>query len=140
MLLAKHLGLRKALIVLDDAYVSQLELLLPQQGGLWKFHPESIVVITSRDRHALEQHGVFVFRVDLLPDELAVQLFAAHAFPAGRQAKAFDSLAPEIIKRCGGLPLTLKVCTLIWQTPASACSNALRMRQICCVCLTRMLL
>ena len=116
MLLAKHLELQKALVVIDDANESQLQLLLPLEGAGRKLHPKSIVLITSRDRSALEQRHIFVYRVELLHKELAARLFAAHAFPASRQPVVLGDLAQNIVSCCGGMPLTLKV-----SNPSHAC-------------------
>lgn len=109
-LLAKHLELRKALIVIDDAYDVQLNLLLPQREDGCKFHPESIVIVTSRDRRALERHETFVYKMELLQKELAVRLFAGHAFPAERQPVVLNGLMQKMVECCNGLPLALKVC------------------------------
>ena len=109
MLLAQHLSERQALIILDDVddFESQLDKLLPDTG----LHCKSVVIITSRQRRLLNRRCNLIHEVQLLPEELAMQLFEATAFPSGQAPNEVAALVPDVVAACGGLPLTLKVCT-----------------------------
>ena len=122
MLLAKHLQLQKALIVIDDASASEADSLLMQHSATRKMHPESLVIITSRSSfrgwHYQPPPRSDVFEMELLPAESAAQLFALHAYTAGRQPVVSDedheNLAQMIVRCCSGLPPTLKVSIPSW--------------------------
>ena len=106
MLLAQHLPQRKALIVLDDVDdVSQLDRLLPVTG----LHRDSLVIITSRQKCLLDLRCL-THEVQLLPEDLALKLFTAIAFPGGEAPQEVAAYVPTVVASCGGLPLTLKVC------------------------------
>ena len=111
MLLTKHLGLRKALIVIDNIYHSGMGYLLPDHGAAWKLHPESIIIATSRNSHTVERRCPSVFQMELLQAEPAAKLFALYAYTAERQPVELEALEQEMVECCGGLPLTLKVST-----------------------------
>ena len=81
-----------------------------------KLHPDSVVVITSRDGALLRECCSHVEPVDPLSEELAHELFASHAFKLKEMPAAVRERAAEVVTACGGLPLTLEVVTC--QTPA----------------------
>ena len=111
MLLTKHLGLQKALIVIDNVSYSGLSYLLPDHGAAWKVHPESIIIATSRNSYTVERRCPSVFEMELLQAEPAAKLFALYAYAAERQPVNLEALEQEMVECCGGLPLTLKVGT-----------------------------
>ena len=104
--LVTQLKLRKVLVVIDDTDdESQLESLLPQ----CELHPESIVIITSRNKIVLDARCISVREVQVLPEGRDVQLLEAWAFEAGPPDWDTSELIQGMVKCCGGLPLTLKV-------------------------------
>ena len=110
---------RKALIVLDDVddFESQLDRLLPRTG----LHRDSIVIVTSRDRHLLELRCTSIYDVQLLSNDLAMPLFTATTFPAGEPPNEVAAQVPAVVASCGGLPLTLKVCIEAFIVQAHHC-------------------
>ena len=103
--LARHLGNRKALVVVDDVDdLAQLDKLLIKDS----LHPGSLLIITSRDRAILQRHCPKMINVERLPVHLATQLFADHAFQGRPADQAVAAKVQEVVDSCGGLPLTLK--------------------------------
>ena len=74
-----------------------------------KLHPDSVVVVTSRDGALLRDYCSHVEPVIPLPEELAHELFASHAFKLKEMPVAVRERAAKVVKACGGLPLTLEV-------------------------------
>ena len=104
--LTQHLQHRKVLLVIDDVDDhDQLRSLLPP----CELHPQSLVIVTSRNKDVLSMRCCIVSEVQLLPKGCDEQLFKAWAFAAGSPAWDTSVLVPEILACCGGLPLTLKV-------------------------------
>ena len=97
------------LVVIDspDSYDSQINMLLPEGCS----HPCTLVIIASRIKGVLMQRCGMVYQVNTLPDDLAMQLFAACAFPTGQPPEWLaEERVREVVAACAGLPLTLKVC------------------------------
>ena len=132
MQLAWHLGRRKVLVVVDDVGEhDQLHKLLPTEV----LHPASLVIMTSSLLHnrwqrsaaarplssssAAEMFSTF----KLLPEGLAEQLFAAHAFGGRPAEKAVAGEVQEVVDCCGGLPLTLKQAVPVILTHPESCSS-----------------
>ena len=107
--LARILDQRKVLIVIDDTndHDTQINMLLPQG----RLHAGTLVLITSRDKSVLMQRcGDDVHEVGTLHQVLAMQLFAAWAFPTGNLPKSLSAgSVAKVVAACAGLPLTLKV-------------------------------
>ena len=95
----------------NPVYGSQDALLVKE-----KLHPDSVVVITSRDGALLRDCCSHVEPVSPLSEELAHELFASHAFKLKEMPAAVRERAAKVVTACGGLPLTLEVVTC--QTPA----------------------
>ena len=105
-MLTTHLQSRKVLVVIDDTDDAiQLKYLLPQ----CELHPESLVIITTCKRDALDARRISVNEVQLMPKGRDLQLFKAWAFAAGTPAWDTSVLVPEVVACCRRLPLTLKV-------------------------------
>ena len=108
-MLVTHLKRRKVLLVVDDADdVFQIKSLLPP----CELHPESLVIVTSREKNILEARCTLVSKVQLLPEGRDTQLFKAWAFAAGQPVWDTSALVPKVVACCGRLPLTLKVLML----------------------------
>eukprot|EP00253_Pinus_taeda_P023735 PITA_23735 len=115
-------GIRKhplscyALVVLD--YVNdanQQEALLTIKGFL---SPESLILLTSRDKHVLESHEVLegsLYYLKELNIPQSKQLFCSYAFNQPHPLPEFADLVDPFVRVCGGLPLSLKVVgTLVY--------------------------
>jgi hypothetical protein len=73
--------------------------------------PGSFVIITTRDREALDHIAcTYMHRVNFLTPASAYQLFMSNA----RQIPVHvaERLVTDLIDYCGGLPLSLKVSNL----------------------------
>eukprot|EP00253_Pinus_taeda_P019533 PITA_19533 len=99
-----------ALVVLDDVNdANQHEALLTIKGFLT---PESLILLTSRDKHVLESHEVLegsLYYLKELNIPQSKQLFCSYAFNQPHPLPEFADLVDRFVRVCGGLPLSLKV-------------------------------
>ncbi|XP_034679883.1 disease resistance protein RUN1-like [Vitis riparia] len=104
----ERLQTKKVLVVLDDVDESkQLEYLAGKHD--W-FGPGSRIIITSRDRHLLNVHGVdALHEVKELNQKEATQLFSQHAFKKDLPEEHYVELSKRVVDYTGGVPLALKV-------------------------------
>ncbi|KAG0622261.1 hypothetical protein M758_3G084900 [Ceratodon purpureus] len=100
-------------IAVDDVHkLGQFEELIPFTSAL---HPDSRIVVTSRDRGVLNtvagrsKLNHHVFDVCPLDWNEANLLFNWHAFQAKEAAKGYESVAKDVVRACSGVPLALKV-------------------------------
>ncbi|KAJ8749012.1 hypothetical protein K2173_013455 [Erythroxylum novogranatense] len=101
------LGRKKVLIVLDDVNGSlQLESLI---GDPCWFGSGSMILVTSRDKQVFEGRADFIYKVKLLNDDEALQLFNKRAFKQNYPTDDYVSLSKSIVKYAQGNPLALKV-------------------------------
>ncbi|MED6147424.1 hypothetical protein PIB30_043894 [Stylosanthes scabra] len=98
---------KKVLLVLDDvSEVKQLENLAEVQD--W-FGPGSRIIITARDMHLLDIHGVHVtYEAKGLDQEEAYNLFCLKAFKQLEPKEGYSSLSKEVVKYTKGLPLAVE--------------------------------
>ncbi len=98
---------RRVLLVLDDAAdAAQLAPLLPGGG-------DCLVLVTSR-RRLSEPDGARVITLGPLPERAAVELFAA-----GDRRVLNDPAAAEVVRRCAGLPIAIRLAAArLRQRPA----------------------
>ena len=102
----ENLEQRKVLVVIDDTDDQrQLKDLLPP----CQLHPDSLVIVTSRNSVVLYARCTQVSEVQVLPEGCDMQLFKAWAFAAGEPVWDTSLLVPRLVACCGRLPLTLKV-------------------------------
>ncbi|KAM5552756.1 disease resistance protein RUN1 [Rosa sericea] len=99
---------KKVLLILDDvSHFSQLKNLVP---SLDCFGPGSRILITARDEHLLTTHNVqSVYKVKMLNDAEAMELFSWNAFKCNGPPEDFMKLAKRAIRYAQGLPLALIV-------------------------------
>ena len=103
-----RLSRKKILLVLDDVdKPKQLKMLSGERD--W-FGPGSRIIITARDKHVLEAHGVDeIYEVKGLNDENALQLFCSKAFRKKHVLDDYIELSNHFLKYASGLPLALEV-------------------------------
>ncbi|KAG0564196.1 hypothetical protein KC19_8G091200 [Ceratodon purpureus] len=99
------------LVVLDDLRErSDFDQVILDTGLL---APGSCIIVTSRDRHVLKAIGggcnFFLHEVKPLGSDDSQQLFNFYAFGNVEIPPKFKTLANDVSKACGGLPLALKV-------------------------------
>jgi Leucine-rich repeat (LRR) protein len=108
--LSKNISFSSTLIILDDVDdVAQLEAFLPLKDVL---HPDSLILITSRNRDVLTSSGIAelsIYKLTCLDLQHSQQLFCSHAFCQPYPPPGFHSLVDEFSRACNGLPLSLKV-------------------------------
>ena len=103
-----RLSRKKILLVLDDVdKPKQLKMLSGEHD--W-FGPGSRIIITARDKHVLEAHGVDeIYEVKGLNDKNALQLFCSKAFRKKQVLDDYIELSNNFLKYASGLPLALEV-------------------------------
>jgi hypothetical protein len=107
--LAEKLRGKRVLVVVDNVWGDQLELLLPE--GIGEVLGEgSMVLVTSRDSVAAKDFdGAEVAEAGLLPDVHAMELLCQHAYRCGVAPAAEEGRVKQLVARCGGLPMALEV-------------------------------
>ncbi|KAL4592775.1 hypothetical protein LXL04_005780 [Taraxacum kok-saghyz] len=99
---------KKVLIVLDD--VDQVDQLRALVGSRDWFGEGSRIIITTRNEHILNAHGVDVIhQINLLNNDEAVRLFRKYAHRDCTPKEDFEKLSTEVVSYAGRLPLALKV-------------------------------
>ena len=107
-LIKKTLCSRKVLIILDD--VCDLAGLEALAGNHQWFGSGSRIVITTRDKHILDAHGVDqLYEVRGLESEEAFQLFCSNAFKKNLPEEGYWDRSNLLVNYCRGLPVSLKV-------------------------------
>eukprot|EP00253_Pinus_taeda_P015240 PITA_15240 len=109
-ILKKHISSPNILLIFDDVdKADQVYELLPDQTLL---HPDSLVLVTSRNRDVLISSGVeesSIYTLTGLSTQHSLELFCLHSFNRPHSPPAFESLVQKFVEACGGLPLSLKV-------------------------------
>ncbi|CAL8107900.1 unnamed protein product [Prunus armeniaca] len=97
-----------ALVIIDDADdLHQLEAIA---GARDWFGPGSRIVITTRNKHLLQQVGVdSTYIAEKMDEEEALEFFSWHAFKRGYPDQEYLDLSKLVIHYCRGLPLALEV-------------------------------
>ncbi|XP_020420667.1 TMV resistance protein N isoform X4 [Prunus persica] len=99
---------KRALVIIDDADdLQQLKAIARARD--W-FGPGSRIIITTRDKHLLEQIGVDgTYMAEEMDEKEALELFGWHAFESGYPNQEYLDLSKRVIRYCRGLPLALEV-------------------------------
>jgi hypothetical protein len=105
---------KKVLVVVDDVGMTKnLEALqLPIDKHATNVNCKSKILINCRNWQILKNHVRKFAKVDMafLEEEHAKKLFMCHAFKhANIVTNDFEKISMEIIKACGGLPLSLEI-------------------------------
>ncbi|XP_075673046.1 disease resistance protein RPV1-like, partial [Castanea sativa] len=102
---------KKVLLVLDD--VNQLDQLENLVGKHDWFGSGSWIIITTRNKHLLVEHGVDqdkIYSPNTLKDQDALQLFCSKAFKKEQPKEGFLKISYSVVKNYAkGLPLALIV-------------------------------
>jgi hypothetical protein len=108
VILKERLQHKKVLLVLDN--VDKLEQLKSLCGNRDWFGPGSKIIITTRDRHLLKEHGVdHIYRVKELEESESIELFNKCAFSqATTPQEGFGELSRQLVTYSRGLPIALK--------------------------------
>ncbi|KAJ9182805.1 hypothetical protein P3X46_006757 [Hevea brasiliensis] len=106
----KRLYHKKVLIILDDVdELQQLECLIGKRDENW-FGVGTRIIITTRNKHLLAQHGVDnEYMVEKLGHMEAVELFHLKAFKNDCPTKEYVELSDQFVMHASGLPLALSV-------------------------------
>ncbi|XP_020420385.1 TMV resistance protein N isoform X2 [Prunus persica] len=104
----ERLHCKRALVIIDDADdLQQLEAIARARD--W-FGPGSRIIITTRNKHLLDQVGVdSTYMAQEMDEEEALELFSWHAFKRGDPDQEYLHLSKRVIRYCQGLPLALRV-------------------------------
>jgi len=105
---------KKVLVVVDDVGVTKNfeTLQLPIDKHAINVDCKSKILVNCRNWQELKKHVKESAKVDmaLLDEEQARELFMFHAFKhANHVTNDFKNISMEIIKACGGLPLSLEI-------------------------------
>ncbi|XP_027343899.1 TMV resistance protein N-like isoform X2 [Abrus precatorius] len=107
-MIKRRLHRKKVLLILDD--VDKLRQLQVLVGGLDWFGLGSKIIITTRDKHLLNTHGIVKsYEVKQLNDEKALELFSWHAFKRNKIDPSYADMSKRAISYFHGLPLALEV-------------------------------
>ncbi|KAG7964423.1 hypothetical protein I3843_09G169800, partial [Carya illinoinensis] len=99
---------KKVILVLDD--VNELGQLEKLAGDKNWFGSGSRIIITSRDQHVLDTHGVETkYQVGGLSHVDALQLLSWNAFKTSYPEKGYEELTNSVVQYAKGLPLALVV-------------------------------
>ncbi|KAI5356094.1 hypothetical protein L3X38_008989 [Prunus dulcis] len=104
----ERLHCKRALVIIDDVdEIQKLKAIARKRD--W-FGPGSRIIITTRDKHLLEQIGVDgTYMAEEMDEEEALELFSWHAFKSGYPDQEYLYLSKRVIRYCRGLPLALEV-------------------------------
>ncbi|XP_059669058.1 disease resistance protein RUN1-like [Cornus florida] len=104
----KRLHYKKVLVVLDNVdSLKQLESLVGAND--WFGFGSRIIVTTRNERLLVEQKVDEMYKVELLKDDEALQLFSWHAFTTNHPLEDYLDLSRSVVNYAGGLPLALQV-------------------------------
>ena len=109
-MIKNRLRQKKVLLVLDD--VNQLDQLENLVGEHDWFGSGSWIIITTRDKHLLVQHGVDhdkIYCPNTLKDQDALKLFCSKAFKKEKPEDGFVDISYSVVNYVKGLPLALIV-------------------------------
>ena len=99
---------KEIFLVLDD--VNELDQLKKLAGEHCWFGSGSRIMITTRDRHLLENHGVNeIYEAEVLNHDEALKLFSLKAFKKDHPAEDYEKLSQAFVDYSKGLPLALEV-------------------------------
>ncbi|CAL4958164.1 unnamed protein product [Urochloa decumbens] len=106
---------KSVFLVLDDVWKSDvwIDLLrLPLERGL-----RACIVVTTRNLDVLaEMHATYTHQVNKMNDSDGLELLMKKSFRQYEQANDFSDIGYQIVKKCDGLPLAIKVVSGVLAT------------------------
>ncbi|CAI8600900.1 unnamed protein product [Vicia faba] len=108
VIIKQSLRHKRILLVLDG--VDRLEQLHALCGSREWFGEGSKIIITTRDRHLLKEHGVdHIYQVKLLDQSKSLEVLNSGAFGQAQNPREdFVEVSRQLVPYCGGLPLALE--------------------------------
>ncbi|KAK2421688.1 disease resistance protein RUN1 [Trifolium repens] len=107
-IIRKRLHRKKVLLILDD--IDELKQLQALAGGLDWFGVGSRVIVTTRDKHLLENHGIEVtYEIDEFDKEEALELLRWQAFKSKPVDSSYENSLNRAVNYASGFPLALEV-------------------------------
>ncbi|KAB2601176.1 TMV resistance protein N-like [Pyrus ussuriensis x Pyrus communis] len=98
----------KVLVIFDD--VEDVKQLRELAANRQSFGPGSIIIITTRNKHMLQEFAVDkIYPAKGMEREEALELLSWYAFGSKCCPSDYLELAREVVDYCGGLPLALQV-------------------------------
>ena len=94
---------KRVFLVLDDVWDEK------HMDDLDVVSADSLLLITSRNRHVGTCLGAQCYDVEPLNDAQSMDLFCEHAFGDGKPSKWQKEFVDDIVKECSGVPLALVV-------------------------------
>ena len=102
-MIKRRLCHKKVLLVIDD--VNQLDQLEKLVGEKNWFGLGSWIIITTRDKHLLVQHGVVKrYKPEVLNNDDALKLFCSKAFKMEQPKEGYMQLSLKVVEYAKGLP------------------------------------
>ncbi|PNX89451.1 NBS-LRR resistance protein, partial [Trifolium pratense] len=125
LILKERLQGKRVLLVLDD--VDKLEQLNALYGSLEWFGEGSKIIITTRDRKLLKEHGVVhIYKMKELDESDSFELFNLKAFNKATPPEGYAQLSRQVFAYSGGLPLALgEIGTFLFGRTVNACKSYL---------------
>nr|UBY06917.1 NBS-LRR disease resistance protein [Dasypyrum villosum] len=114
-LLVESIKGKSVFLVLDDVWKSDvwIDLLLSPFMRALNFH----VVVTTRNLDVLaEMHATYIHRVNTMNCHDGLELLMKKSFQPHEQISEFKNVGYEIVKKCDGLPLAIKVVAGVLST------------------------
>lgn len=99
---------KRVLIVIDD--IDHLDQVRKLAGDVGWFGPGSRIIVTTRDRHLLEAHGIkHLYEMEVLNYLQSYRLFCLNAFREPNPPESFEKLTSRVLDYAKNLPLALIV-------------------------------
>jgi hypothetical protein len=118
--LLEKLRHKRVLLVVDNVWEDQLELLLPK--GIMEVLAEgSVVLVTSRHSDAVAQFDgtPALHNVEYLSEQDSLELFCRHACASSSRAIDEAEAVASVVAMCGGMPVVLEALARCGGLPAT---------------------
>ncbi|KAK2421685.1 TMV resistance protein N [Trifolium repens] len=107
-IIRKRLHRKKVLLILDD--IDELKQLQALAGGLDWFGVGSRVIVTTRDKHLLENHGIeVIYEIDEFDKGEALEFLRWQAFKSKQVDSSYENILNRAVNYASGFPLALEV-------------------------------
>ncbi|KAK2421656.1 TMV resistance protein N [Trifolium repens] len=107
-IIRKRLHRKKVLLILDD--IDELKQLRALAGGADWFGVGSRMIVTTRDKQLLENHGIEkTYEIDELNKGEALELLRWQAFKSKQVDSSYENILSRAVNYASGFPLALEV-------------------------------